>query len=127
MGAVSLRGQCAPDHPRSTEGRSRTLREVAEALNARGRRWYAQSVANIIERAKEQTQSLIGRLLPARGKPPGLIWVLRMAYLRFSNDLDPRLQDWRLRWRAAAELRRAVCRPKVPRALRAAGVSSTCQ
>ena len=47
-------------------------------------------------------------LVPARGKSPGLIWVPFTAYLRFPNLRQSRLQDCRLRWRAAAELRRAV-------------------
>jgi hypothetical protein len=33
--------------------------------------------------------------------------------LRFSNGRHPRLQIWRLHWPAAAELWRAVRRPKV--------------
>jgi hypothetical protein len=44
---------------------------------------------------------------------PLRVWVLRLSYLWFSNARHPQLQDFRLRWPAAAELRRAVCGPKV--------------
>jgi hypothetical protein len=59
------------------------------------------------------TRGPVSRLVPARGKPPGFTWVPFTAHLRLSNRRHPRLQDCRLRWPAAAELRRAVCRPKV--------------
>jgi hypothetical protein len=48
--------------------------------------------------------------MPIRGPD----WVpIDMACLRFSNDRHPRLQDCRLRWRGAAELRRAAWSTKV--------------
>ena len=43
----------------------------------------------------------------------GLIQVPFAAYLRFPNSRQSRLQDCRLRWPAAAELRRAAWSPKV--------------
>jgi hypothetical protein len=52
-----MRGERAADHPRGSERGGRTLREIADALNARGiatargGQWYAQSVANVLARA----------------------------------------------------------------------------
>src|ERR1700722_6094835 len=60
-----------------------------------------------------QTRVLIGRLMPWRGLVPGVIWVLQMAYLRFSKSRQSRLQDCRLRWLAAAELRGATRLPQI--------------
>jgi hypothetical protein len=53
-------------------------------------------------------------LLPphARVGAAGLIWVPRMAYLRFSKVGNPRLQICRLRWPIAAELKRAAWTPE---------------
>jgi hypothetical protein len=50
-----------------------------------------------------------------RGDRPrfGSHWGCSLAYLRFPNSRHFRLQECRLRWPAAAELWRAVCRPKV--------------
>ena len=57
MKAEAVRGQrCSPSSAKPHKADARTLREIAEALNARGTatarggRWYAQSVANILER-----------------------------------------------------------------------------
>lgn len=51
------RGQCAPHHSKAQKAGATTLRQIAEALNARGvatargGRWHAKSVSNILERA----------------------------------------------------------------------------
>jgi hypothetical protein len=61
---------------------ARTLREIAEALNARGiatargGQWYAQSVANILERAYAGLAASVvtvpSTCNPSRGTPPPL-------------------------------------------------------
>jgi hypothetical protein len=90
---------------------ARTLREIAEALNARGGiatargGLYAQSIANILERAEEQTG--LPRTVSCRALRHCL-FALRPSSGETSRAGRPWLQNSRLHWRALAELKRAA-------------------